>query len=405
MADDPILTLEKQLVGAARRRGRTPRRLNAGTLASVAAAAVAVAVAAGALLLLGGRSRPTSPATAKPSGLHQLTDILGVLRRPQTKTDLRILRQSRLLSSPGILINSGKVDVASARLATITPWGSRVLVALMYSEAKSKATASHLPRALDPRTGLLVEADHGSSCCGTARSIEAAGAVSLDGAGRSFAGGSAAIRVYAVVPDGVAKVAFYSPAQSVPAGGPTYPHSLTVTVPVHGNVAAVELHRECCNIPLMVWYGADGQVIKRVGNFAAASHRQRPPQPSPPTALSRAALRNPATPNPVTVTPAFGPPSTVFAARFRILINDADYLYRLTEPPGCRGLSASGIAGGGGPFDIRGRVFRIPFITARRSLCPGSYKVSVALYDLGRAGGLHGRRPVPFGSATFTVRR
>jgi hypothetical protein len=62
----------------------------------------------------------------------------------------------------------------------------------------------------------------------------------------------------------------------VSAGGPTYRHRLTVTVPVHGNVAAVQWHHDCCDNPLMTWYAADRHVIKRIGSFAATRRPQAP---------------------------------------------------------------------------------------------------------------------------------
>ncbi|MGA2925895.1 MAG: hypothetical protein ABSG43_07850 [Solirubrobacteraceae bacterium] len=52
-------------------------------------------------------------------------------------------------------------------------------------------------------------------------------------------------------------------------GAPIYEHMLVGTVPVRDNVVAVQIDRQCCADSLtMVWYGADGQVIKRISNFA-----------------------------------------------------------------------------------------------------------------------------------------
>ena len=418
MNDDPIMQLERELVRAAERQQaslRPSRRPRSGTIALLASILVTIVVAGGVLLLVprhhGADRTATTTGTPTNQTNQQLTHILGVLRRPQTALDRKTLRQSGL-SARGVLpfLGGGTIDAASARLAATTPWGSRVLlVSTNPPTAKDSAAVRrrfpNMPMSMRERSGLILWVDHGGGCCGTASSIDQAGDLSFRGAGRAFAGGSTAERVYVVVPDGVAKVAFYSPPQSVPAGGPTYRHGLTITVPVHGNVAAVQWNRECCNPPLMTWYGADGQVIKRIGNFAAAGHHPRPPQPAPPTALSRAAQRNPATPNRVTVTPATGGASTTFRARFAILINDADYQYSITGPASCHTAPSGGIAGGGGPYDIRGRVFTIPLApTPPGTWCPGTYKVSVALYDLGRAGGLGRRRPTPFGTTNFTVR-
>ena len=419
MNDDPITQLERELVRAAERQQPTPRpsrRPRAGAIALLGSILVTIVVAGGVLLLASGhhaaRRPATTPGTPTSQTNQQLADILGVLRRSQTALDRKILRQSGLSARGGVpFLGGGTIDAASARVAATTAWGSRVLLVLTNPPTAKDSAAlrrrfPNMPAPRRDRSGLILWVDHGGGCCSTASSIEQAGDLSFSGAGRAFAGGSTAERVTVVVPDGVAKVAFYSPPQRVQAGGPTYRHGLTITVPVHGNVAAVQWNRQCCNPPLMTWYAANGQVIKRIGNFAAAGHQPRTPQPAPPTALSRAAERNPATPNPVTVTPAAGGPNTTFRARFRILINDADYQYSITGPTGCRTAPPGGIAGGGGPYDIRGRVFTIPLApTPPGTWCAGTYKVSVALYDLGRAGGLNGRRPTPFGTSTFTVRR
>ena len=418
MNDDPIMQLERELVRAAERQqasSRSSRRPRPGTLALLGSILVTIVVAGGVLLLVprhhAGHSTATTARTPTNQTNQQLTQTLGVLRRPQTALDRKILHQSGLSARGGLLVRGGgTIDAASARLAAITPWGSRVLLVLTNPPTAKDSAAlrrrfPNMPMSMRDRSGLILWVDHGGGCCSTAGSIAQAGDLSFSGAGRAFAGGSTAERVYVVVPDGVAKVAFYSPPQSVQAGGPTYRHGLTLTVPVHGNVAAVQWDRECCNPPLMTWYGANGQVIKRIGNFAAVGHQAQPPQPAPPTALSRAAQRNPATPNPVTVTPATGGPNTTFRARFAILINDADYQYSITGPAGCRTAPSGGIAGGGGPYDIRGRVFTIPLApTPPGTWCPGTYKLSVALYDLGRAGGLGRHRPTPFGTTTFTDR-
>lgn len=426
MVDDPILLLERELVDAARRRtapppvrrGRPHRLTGRGPASLVVpgvAVAVALAVAVVALVSLNGghgatqpRPRPRQPATSAAAvrAERQLTRVLAVLRRPQTALDRKILAQSGLGTGAQGFLGGGRVDAGSARLATITPWGSRVLVAVVIPAApgarKRWGAAGFEPMA---QAGLITWADHGGGCCATARSIETTGSWSSSGAGRSFAGGSPATRYYVVVPDGVARVAFVSRPQSIQAGGPTYRRTLTVTAPVHGNVAAAEIHRQLNGGPLMVWYAADGRVIRRVGNFAAAAHPRRPPQPGPQTALSRRALRDPSTPNRVWATPAVGGPRSSFAIRFRQLINDADYTYRFVSTPrgsGC-GVGTSTSDPDGGPTDIRGPIFTFTYAAPRSGWCPGTYRFSVALMDLGRAGAIHG--PVwPFGVASFTVR-
>ncbi|MGH2915914.1 MAG: hypothetical protein ACRDMX_13100 [Solirubrobacteraceae bacterium] len=286
MIDDPIVLLERELVGAARRRAAVApahRRSAAAAVALSAAAAIAVAVVAAALVGLGGHATPGTVGqrgVVRPGGGtsttldRRLLTILGVMRRPQTVLDRRILRQSGLPNGP-VTPLTGTVVASSARLATIAPWGSHVLLALV--NAPTPAQLAHLPRAFRhaAHAGLTLWVDHGGGGgADTASMVQAGKEWSLDGAGRSFAGGSTAARFYVVVPDGVARVAFYLPARRVSASGPTYSHGLTVTAQVHDNIAAVEIHRDvCCAPPLMTWYAADGRVIKRIG-------RRRPVSPA-----------------------------------------------------------------------------------------------------------------------------
>ena len=229
---------------ANRRPLRPSRRPRSGTIALLASILVTIVVAGGVLLLVprhhAGQSTATATGTPINQTNQQLTQILGVLRRPQTALDRKVLRQSGL-SARGVLpfLGGGTIDAASARLAATTPWGSRVLlVSTNPPTAKDSAAMRrrfpNMPMSMLDRSGLILWVDHGGGCCSTASSIEQAGDLSFRGAGRAFAGGSTAERVYVVVPDGVAKVAFYSPPQSVQAGGPTYRHGLTITVPVHG---------------------------------------------------------------------------------------------------------------------------------------------------------------------------
>jgi hypothetical protein len=236
--------------------------------------------------------------------------------------------------------------------------------------------------------------------------IAARGDLSTEGAGRAFAGGSTRTRLILVVPDGVAKVVFLLPRQPAGAqnGAPIYRHSLHVAVAVHSNVAAVQVDRQCCTGQLpMIWYAADGHLIKRIGKFSSVNRVIAPPRPGPETALSRAAEQNPSTPNRVWVTPRTGGPRMTFALHFRILLTDADYRYTFTGTR-CPGITFPG-GSGGGTNDLRGRIFGVALdAVAGQTWCPGTYQVSATVMDLGRAGSLkHPARP--FGTATFTVRR
>ncbi len=153
----------------------------------------------------------------------------------------------------------------------------------------------------------------------------------------------------------------------------------------------------------MIWYSADGQAIKRIGNFANVNRVIPPPKPGPETPLSRAAERDPSPSNPVWVTPAVGGPHTNFVLHFRVLLNDADYRYRLTGTS-CPAITVNG-GSGGGAMDLRGRIWSDVVDAAQgQTWCPGTYHLSATVMDLGRHGML--KHPVaPFGTATFTVHR
>jgi hypothetical protein len=228
----------------------------------------------------------------------------------------------------------------------------------------------------------------------------------MDGWGRSFAGGSTGFRIYAVVPDGVAKVTFVLPRDSSPGryGAPVYKHVLRATVSVHGNVAAIEeAHRQCCGGKVAeIWYAASGQVVHTVGDPAAAGRVRSAPQPGPPTAQSGAAARNPSTPNRVWITPAVGGPHTEFTIHFRVLLNGADYTYRFSGTS-CPSFTFAG--GTGDPNALRGSLWNDGVSAVEgQTLCRGTYHVSVSVLDLGR---FNSRfiNAKPFGSATFTVKR
>jgi hypothetical protein len=209
-----------------------------------------------------------------------------------------------------------------------------------------------------------------------------------------------------IVPDGVARVVFVLPRQ--PGGGspgaPVYRRILKVSAPVHNNVAAVQVNRECCGGQLaMIWYGADGHVVKRIGNLAALNRVLPAPKPGPETPESRAAERDPSTPNRVRVTPATGNQHAKYAVHFRLLLNDADYRYTFSGTS-CPQITHPG-GGGGGTGDLRGRIWSDNLQAVQGQMwCPGTYHVSVSVMDLGRYGNL--KHPAkPFGTATFVVHR
>jgi hypothetical protein len=440
--DDPIAVLERELVRAARRMGageetvslpgarRAPGRgdgthgrravppRSAGTIAVLLSTAAVIAVVLGAVVALGGHQRPRRPtpapaAAASTSGAGQLVEILGVLRRPQTAADRSSALGSRF--SNGLLGLAGTPDLALMRYATTTPWGERLYVVPMNPpttrQIKSFAlrfpgARGQLARLARPRAEtLMVFSAGGFGGAGDAATIERGGGIGTEGAGRSFAGGSTATRITVVVPDGVAKVQFVFPRQPSPGqpGAPIYSHSLSVVAPVTDNIAAVQVDREVtiAQFP-MIWYGPSGQVVKRIGDLAAANRVTRSPKPGPQTPLSLAAERNPSTPNRVWVTPSVGSPDTLFMLHFEVLLNDADYAYRLSGTL-CPGLTVQG-GDGGGANDLRGRIWSdVVDAVGGQSWCPGTYHLSATIMDRGRYGPL--KHPAsPFGTATFTVK-
>lgn len=422
MTDDPIAVLERELVDAARRRAsgrpRSRRRLSVGALASAALIAVALAVAGGAVIVLRGHKRPAAT-TATDRPRQQLIDILAVLRRPQTKAD-RSYPKNITRPRPAMAFGGGAPDIPLIRYATTTPWGERLFFVPIKPPTPDQIAASvnQFPRRLRRQAArdiarqaargetLGVFSSSGGGGDASAGDIKAGYSLGTEGAGRSFAGGSTRTRLILVVPDGVAKVVFVLPRRPAAAlhGAPVYKHSLRVPVLVHDNVAAVQVDRQLpSGRPPMIWYAADGRVIKRIGNFTKANHVIAPPRPGPPTALSRAAQHDPSTPNRVWVTPALGAPHSNFKVHFRVLLNDADYRYHLSGTS-CPAITVNG-GDGGGSMDLRGRIWSdVVDAVAGQTWCPGTYHLSATVMDLGRYGSL--KRPAtPFGTATFTVRR
>jgi hypothetical protein len=412
-------TRRGQIAGASRR-----ARPVASAVGVAALVGVTLVIAAGALIVLGGhhsiaiRHHTAAPSTADASR-EQLIRILGVLRRPQTYADLhspdiaRFLALYRSGQAPPFFAGGGTPDVPLIRRAATTPWGTGVFVIPMKpptaaSLAALKARYPNFPinqLAQLRGEGIDLEIGSGGGCCSTAAHIQAGHDMTTEGAGRSFAGGSTQTRLVLLVPDGVAKVQFVLPRQPSrnSPGSPIYPTALRVTVPVHGNVAAVQVKRELDGggVP-MIWYNPDGQVIKRIGDLGTVNRVLPSPQPGPQTARSRAAERDPSTPNRVWVTPATGNQHAKYAVHFRLLLNDADYRFQISGTS-CPQITLAG-GGGGGYGDLRGRIlsYDLDAVTGQ-TWCPGTYHVSVSVMDLGRYGSL--KHPAaPFGTATFTVK-
>jgi len=381
MNDDPIALLERELVEAARRRAashrsRPPFGLGriVGGLAIAAVLAVTLVIAAGALVLLGGHRQAASP-TGAVSGRQQLVDVVAVLRRPQTSADLHSPAIARLLSTyhgrlePGW----GAPDRPLIRRAIMTPWGQGVFLIPV------KPAGGRGQEGLAWATGGFID------CCATAADVKRFGEVNNAGQvnGRTGRRGGAIDRFVAGVPDGVAKVQLGQ-----------------LVMPVHANVAAAQANGNLVGAtPVMLWFGPDGNVIRRIGDMAGDYRSLVVSPPGPETAASRAAERDPTTPNPVWVTPRLGGRHTAFHVHFRVLLNAAGYTYTVIGG-GCQSLWGTR----GTPDDSRGHTWTDAVVPLMgKSWCPGTYHLSVAVTDLGPAGIL--KHPAePFGTATLVVR-
>lgn len=200
-------------------------------MAIMGATALVVAAVVVAVLLL------TSGSGADASSRLPLS----VFARPQTGADRAAYARARA----GLLKGVGDVSAGSVRMARMTPWGQPVLLALGRGESASQP-ATVFSVAWD---GEVVGAPL-SSVAGTGWALEA----SRGGAYYAPAGVRAPApftRIVVLVPNGVARIRF-----AYPEGGPTR------TVPVIGNVAAVQFPRPCCVLePEMIWYSSGGSVV------------------------------------------------------------------------------------------------------------------------------------------------
>lgn len=372
--------LRESLVrAAARQSAPVARRARLRTLIPAGAAVVVtILVAAIALIALHSRGPVRAGTGGTAAARRALIDELAPLRRRQVPGDLRLrgLRTGQL-SEPG-----ATVDLPLVRYVGTAPWGERFYVVPYRSDAGRR----------DVET-LWLDSNGGGAGGITPAEFARVGVDIDDGAGRCGPGRCSVSRIVKLLPDGVARVTLVLARQpdGNEYGGPVYAHVGRVTVPVHGNLLAFEIGRPCC--AGMIWYAANGRVIRTLGSPSAAARVRATPQPGPPTALSRAAERNPATPNRVWVTPAQGGPATVFRVHFGVLLNGADYMYRVSGTR-CPGYTFAG--GEGDPNALRGSTWSgsLQGVTGRR-LCPGHYRVSVSV----------GPAPHPaFGQATFVVR-
>lgn len=307
---DPFVVLREDLVEAAgrvavarprRRWRRLPDRWfrSHRTLIDALAGGLAVVVAVGValvVLLVGGHRHAPLPVASPPttrSAAQPLLRILGVLRRPQTAAD-------RAAESKTIRASNPDRDAGLVRLAAVTSWGEQVILVPEKSrpaDTLSLIIASTVVIGRSHGKPRKVEQWSGGGSEPVAR-IEAGEVSLLEGPGTYS--GWRGVRLFMVVPDGVAKVAFVLRTSS-PMRSPA------VTVAVHNNVAFAHLNSFCCGAPVTRWYAADGRLIKVTGTPS----NPPPPPPSQTTLTSylNAAYRETVSRDPACARPVrgFGP--------------------------------------------------------------------------------------------------
>jgi hypothetical protein len=267
-AIEPLLArLDAEQTTASRDR---PRPRYGGLILGACATAVTVAVALAALVLLShGHPRQSTNRYSQPSAqARELTSILGVLRRPQTKADrdpalIRELRRGA--RNKYSLAIEGRPVLSLMRLATIAPWGQRIYVVPFL--APTEQAKKGLPRR-----------DQGAAVASTAAlttyPVTAGNGVraEIEG-GRDIGNGDYAhgekpgSRWVMVVPDGVAKVALWPATGSIAQHPrhPTTPGSKPIIVTVHNNIAA--FHAPRFHAPGQeIWYRPNGTIVKRIAN-------------------------------------------------------------------------------------------------------------------------------------------
>lgn len=274
--------------------GFTPARVGRG-LTAVASVAIVVGVSLVALLALHGRSQPAPTAASGQNNVaarsrRALLDAVGVLRRPQTAADRRALRLTGVLGGgakrvPLEIAAQGTPIPGSARIAAVTPWGTPVVLVMLapltatqrVSEGVSPPPAGAATSSQD--TTLLMVSPAGLSgardlaqlragqdwSIGGAPDVRAGRDWDLAGAGRRISvARPPAVRYAVVVPDGVARVTFHVRLRGRRGNGTSTGRPRSVTVPVRGNVAVVQISNACCDVPVMTWTAPDGGVIQEI---------------------------------------------------------------------------------------------------------------------------------------------
>jgi hypothetical protein len=243
MRDDPIAQLERELIGAARRRATSADQVSArrglrgrlgGAVAVAASVLVVVLIAGGALLVHGSTSR--RGLSDQSAAVSAWAKRLAVIARPQNHADQVALYRD------GNDLPYGVVQPGSVRLTRRTPWGGIVLAGVVV-------------RGENAGRFVLSTSDRTSTVTVTITPARLA-------SGRLTAmvvvpkRSSRFTRVVMPVPDGTAKV-------RLAVGG------RSKTVPVIGNVVAAQLPARCCSSALsapriaVIAYASDGSVLRR----------------------------------------------------------------------------------------------------------------------------------------------
>jgi hypothetical protein len=198
------------------------------------------------------RTVPRAPNATTRGSRHRLIGLLGILRERPTKADRdpRLIRDLRSLAPALQDPGPERVDKSLVRIAGVTPWGSRIVLAGFITVQQLR------PGAVPEMLGALVG--------GEIQAREPAAAIRKQGQLAHFHIEPHGVRVVIVVPDGVQRLAFSAPGIR------------TITVDVNNNVTAFVI-RPLPPAPglidtesTMIWYGPHDTIARRV---PSALHR------------------------------------------------------------------------------------------------------------------------------------